>query len=88
MKNLIIKLKKEIEEMKTQANKNEEEQNVSRDQIQQLSLAIEDLKMQVSETVREKEKIQAEVRFNISLFSGDPRFRVPFFTCNYSEVLL
>jgi len=53
--------------MKSQAIKNEEEQNVSRDQIQDLSLAIEDLKMQVSETVREKEKIQTELQQKLEI---------------------
>jgi len=61
MKILIVKLKKEIEDFKAKESASENLHNESNDKIQTLSLQIDDFKMQLSDSLREKEKIQTEV---------------------------
>lgn len=61
MKNMIIKLKKEIEELKEKSTQHQQVEINSNQRIQDLSMEIDELKMQVSETVRQKEKQQADV---------------------------
>ena len=61
MKNMIMKLKKEVEELKQKSTQHDQLESVSNNRIQQLSLEIDELKMQVSETVRQKEKQYVDV---------------------------
>ena len=64
MKSMIIKLKKEVEELKQKASQQQQIEHDSNERIQHFSMQIDDLKMQVSESVREKEKLNSDVSSN------------------------
>lgn len=67
MKNMILKLKKDLSEINTQVEAKQNKEVGLNNKIEQLSHEVEELKMELSDGFREKEKIQTELQQKLDI---------------------